>query len=111
MGAVDDRFALALFGFVVASGALSLRWWQIQRTPLRLQEQAAIVYPHEEYPQAEYLPLPPEHRQGDSFPSLYDVQAYPPRSRPQMGYSAWEDQPEARGKNDRQAITGDESTP
>jgi len=44
IGSVDDRVALALFGFAVATGALSLRWWQLQRLPYRLPEQAAIVY-------------------------------------------------------------------
>jgi len=44
IGSVDDRVALALFGFAVATGALSLRWWQLQRMPSKLPEQAAIVY-------------------------------------------------------------------
>lgn len=44
IGSVDDRVALALFGFAVATGALSLRWWQLQRMPAKLPEQAAIVY-------------------------------------------------------------------
>lgn len=44
IGSVDDRVTLAIFGFVVATGALSLRWWQLQRVPSKLPEKPAVVY-------------------------------------------------------------------
>jgi hypothetical protein len=58
MGSVDDRVALALFGFAVATGALSVRWWQLQRMPSKLPERAAIVYLEAEQTQPFYGALP-----------------------------------------------------
>jgi hypothetical protein len=80
IGSVDDRVALALFGFAVATGALSLRWWQLQRMPSKLPDQAAIVYLEAEKAQPFYggqnrdLTLHP-----DRYPILEPRQDYSER--------------------------------
>jgi cytochrome oxidase assembly protein ShyY1 len=66
IGSVDDRVALAMFGFVVATGALSLRWWQLQRAPLRLPEKAAIVYLKED----QAVPFYDAQHQPEQLPKI-----------------------------------------
>jgi hypothetical protein len=69
IGSVDDRVALALFGFAVATGALSLRWWQLQRMPAKLPEQAAIVYLEAEQNTALSMGAMIQVRQLDRYPA------------------------------------------
>ncbi len=66
MGAVDDRVALALFGFAVATGALSLRWWQLQKVPSKLPEKPAVVFLKESNPEIfhEFHPVHSDQRPG-----------------------------------------------
>jgi hypothetical protein len=76
IGSVDDRVALALFGFAVATGALSLRWWQLQRMPSKLPEQAAIVYLEADKTQPFYGG---QNRELDRYPRLEPREDYSER--------------------------------
>jgi hypothetical protein len=82
IGSVDDRIALALFGFAVATGALSLRWLQLQRMPSKLPEQAAVVYLKADTSEAFYgSPTGDFDSDPNQFPTVDDG----------VGYSALEE--------------------
>ena len=68
MGAVDDRVTLAVFGFAVATGALSLRWWQLQRVPAKLPERPAVVFLKDSTPDEFYALHPAD---PDKSPRIY----------------------------------------
>jgi hypothetical protein len=78
IGSVDDRVALALFGFAVATGALSLRWWQLQRLPAKLPEQTAIVYLEAEQTQPFYRDYDMV-RHPDRYPAVEPGEDYSER--------------------------------
>ena len=86
-----------MFGFAVAAGALSLRWWQLQRVPSKLPERAQIVYLQGSQADVSDKLLP-----GHSIAS---AQNFPVID--QADPDDWA----GTGRNERQAMTGEESTP
>ena len=55
IGGVDSRWSLLSFGLATIGGAISLRWWQMQRRPSANLDRVAV---HVLPPQASRPPLP-----------------------------------------------------